>query len=153
MAALRVARSLDLPDWALAAGAVRGLVWDHLHAFAPAPPSDLDLVYFDPDLNPAPSLPAPWDVVNQASVHHWRPIAPLRSTADGIAGWPETATCVGLRLEADGQLTVFAPFGLDDLFAGRLRPNPRCTDPKAYTERLARKDFAARWPCLLVEAP
>lgn len=153
MAALRVARSLELPDWALAAGAVRGLVWDHLHGFAPTPPPDLDLVYFDPAQRPAPPLPAPWELVNQATAHHWRPIPPLRSTEDGIASWPETATCVGLRLEADDRLTVIAPLGLDDLFDGILRPNPRCADPGAFAARLASKGFLGRWPDLRLARP
>ena len=32
---------------------------------------------------------------------------------------------VGVRLESDDRLHIEAPFGLADLFALRLRPNPR----------------------------
>jgi len=48
MEALAIARSLALPDWCLAAGFVRNLVWDKLHRFAtPTVLNDIDLIYFD----------------------------------------------------------------------------------------------------------
>jgi hypothetical protein len=52
-----------------------------------------------------------------------------------------------VRLEADDRLTVVAPFGLEDLFALRLRPNPvRKTNGFARTAASA----TARWPELTV---
>ena len=36
MEQLRAVRSLDLPDWCIAAGFVRNRVWDHLHGIVPA---------------------------------------------------------------------------------------------------------------------
>jgi hypothetical protein len=48
---------------------------------------------------------------------------------------------------------VLAPFGLADLFDGLVRPNPRCPDPLAWRERLARKRWLARWPQLRVVDP
>ncbi len=44
-------------------------------------------------------------------------------------------------------MTVVAPFGLDDLFALRMRPNP--TRKTAGFERTA-KGLKARWPELIV---
>src|SRR5712664_2713902 len=35
MEQLRSVRTLDLPDWCIAAGFVRNRVWDHLHGIAP----------------------------------------------------------------------------------------------------------------------
>jgi hypothetical protein len=35
MTALRAARDVDPPDWLVGGGAVRDLVWDHLHAAKP----------------------------------------------------------------------------------------------------------------------
>ena len=46
MAALRAARALDLPSWAIGAGVVRNEVWDHLHGYKQATPmQDVDVVY------------------------------------------------------------------------------------------------------------
>ena len=73
-------------DWCIGAGAVRALVWNHLHGLPAGShaPADVDFVYFDPaDLSSASETglaarlraaapDAPWEVVNQARVHLWR---------------------------------------------------------------------------------
>lgn len=43
------------------------------------------------------------------------------SLSDAIRGWVETATATGLRLHRN-KWEVLAPFGLEDLFAGIVRP-------------------------------
>src|SRR5436190_1369760 len=45
--ALEAAREVDAPDWLIGAGVLRDLVWDHVHGRDPAPPKDVDLVFFD----------------------------------------------------------------------------------------------------------
>lgn len=161
-ARLQKARDLRLPDWFLGAGAIRDLAWDTWfgHGFEPRSISDLDLVYFDPvdlshdaELVVELRLGAGWDVKNQARVHLWyadrfggEAVAPLTSTTDGISTWPETATCVGVRLEDDDSLTIAAPHGLDDLLAGVWRVNPSRVTPDEAALRLARKAPATRWP-------
>ena len=115
LAALQAARDVDPPDWLVGGGVLRDLVWDRLHGRPPARPRDLDLAFFDPArLDPArdaeveAALTArlsgvPWDAKNQAAVHTWYGrvfggrVAPLRSAADGVATWPETATAVAVR--------------------------------------------------------
>jgi hypothetical protein len=85
-------------------------------------------------------------VVNQAGVHRWRPVrAPHTSLVDGIASWPEVVTCVAVTLHADGRVGVIAPYGLDDLFAQVVRPNPRCLSPGAFAERRWRKRWGEEW--------
>jgi hypothetical protein len=165
MQALDAVRSLGLASWCIGAGAIRGLVWDHLHGFdAPSAPADVDVVFFDAD-DASPRreqhlkhllderLPAlAWEVVNQAAVHHWyatpegRAVEPLRSLEEGIASWPEYATCVGVFLDAAGVVRVIAPHGLADLFDGMVRWNPIRVPPEVYLDRVARKRFAERWP-------
>lgn len=176
MACLHEARRLDLMDWFIAAGAIRSTVWDHLHGRdCRATPSDIDLVYFDPATPHAEdaSLQAQlgaieigevgrleWDVTNQAQVHTWcskgqtdvPPLAPLQSTQHGLSTWPETATTIGVRLEADDALTLAAPLGLEDLFALRLRWNSRLVRREVFLQRVREKRFLERWPKLtLVE--
>ena len=84
MAALRAVRDLNLPSWAIGAGAIRNAVWDHLHGFSNATVAqDIDVVFFDPEnfsqerdqelqneLSKALSN-VQWDVTNQAAVHLW----------------------------------------------------------------------------------
>ncbi|KRC77923.1 hypothetical protein ASE30_27245 [Achromobacter sp. Root83] len=169
---LRAARGHAPADGCIGAGAVRSLVWDHLHGFPPGrhAPTDVDFVYYDPtDLSAAHETrvtqrlreaapDAPWEIVNQARVHLWHRNSqgaappPARSLADGIARWPETATCVGVALTTDDQLRIVAPYGLTDLFGLVLRPSPGA-DLDAYAQRLAAKRHPETWPRLTVAPP
>lgn len=164
MRALVAARTINLPDWAIAAGFIRSAVWDHLCQFEQTAVGDVDLLYFDPsDLTWAPeegaeaSLRAlasdiPWSVRNQARMHLRKGDAPYASTLDAMRYWLETPTCVGLRLEADDRLTVFAPYGLDDLFSRRIRPTPRGRQyADEYVGRVTAKRWHERWPGIDVE--
>ena len=165
MRALRAARSVAAPDWLIAAGAVRDVVWDELHGRdLTATPRDIDLAFFDPvDLTEAreqaiesrlcaqaPDLP--WDVKNQAAVHLWYPkvfgsqVEPFASSADAIATFPEIATWVGVRLLDDDDMLVVAPHGLDDLLNGVCRHNPTRVSAAFYRDRVSAKDWHARWP-------
>jgi hypothetical protein len=165
MRALKAARSLALKSWCIGAGAVRNLVWDHLHGFElETPPEDIDLVFYDasklsPDferlLEEKLALVEPgftWEVVNQATVHQWltqhsgREVKPIQSLTEGVASWPEVATCVGLTLTASGEIEVVAPHGLADLFEMVVRWNPERVPQEVYLDRIARKRFSERWP-------
>jgi uncharacterized protein len=171
MDALRVARDVDAPDWLIGAGAVRTAVWDHLHGFdEPTEPADVDVAFFDPDdLSPErdsavegklrerrPDIP--WDAKNQAAVHLWYPakfgyeVPPLASAADGVATWPETATCIGARLERDDAMTVVAPYGVEDLLGLVHRRNPARITVEEYERRLRTKRITERWPRVRVLA-
>jgi len=165
MRALRAAREVDAPDWLVGAGAIRNAVWDTLHRRTPAAPTDVDLVFRDPDdLTPTRDAtvrealcrraPLPWDASNQAAVHLWYPqrfgmcVPPLLSSAAGVATWPEIATCAGVRLLAGDDLLVVAPYGLDDLLNGVCRHNPALVPVETYELRVREKGFGARWPRL-----
>lgn len=171
MQALEAGRELGLAAWCIGAGAVRNLVWDHLHGFEePASDGDVDLVYFDPvdvrsDLERSlerslvelmPTLR--WEVVNQASVHLWlqtrsdvdQRLQPFESLEQGVASWPETATCVGATLDVLGNISVIAPHGLADLFDMTVRWNSACLSRRAYRERLVQKRWEVRWPRIKV---
>jgi len=169
MQALRVVRALGLQSWCIGAGAIRGLVWDHLHGFeVQSKVPDVDVVFFDPE-NCSPSheqrlknlldqaLPGlEWEVVNQAAVHHWfqahlsQIVAPLASLEEGIASWPEYATCVGVFLDQNEEVQVIAPHGLGDLFDMVVRRNPTRVAAQVYRERITQKRFSERWPLVKV---
>jgi uncharacterized protein len=98
----------------------------------------------------APHLP--WQAKNQAAVHLWYPrifgidVSPFRSCAEAVATFPETATCVGVRLLADDDMLVVAPHGLDDLFGCVCRHNPTRVSAGFYERRVAEKGWPLRWP-------
>lgn len=169
MDALRAGRSLGLASWCIGAGALRNLVWDALHGHAQASAlADVDLVYFDADdLDPARDaalqrrlrqrLALPWEVTNQAGVHHWferhfgHAVEPLRSLEEAVASWPEPATAVGVWLDAADLLHVVAPLGLADLLGMRIRRNPARVSIETYRQRCADKRYDQRWPRVVVE--
>lgn len=169
MHVLRTARDLALPDWLIFSGAVYQPVLNHLTGRDPDYGiKDYDLGYFDPSdtsyeaedvviRRVAAAFEPPFkemvEVRNQARVHLWfegkfgEPYEPLTSSAQALSRFTTTAFSTGVRLEPDDSLTVHSPFGLEDLFAMRLRPNPtRAAGGFARTAEAARR----RWPELTV---
>lgn len=165
MALLHAVRNEDLPDWVIAAGVIRNIVWDHLHGYAsPTPVKDVDVAFFDRadisrerdsaiEQSLKEKIPeVEWDVTNQAGVHLWyeakfgHPIPPITSIEDAVSRNPETVTSVGVRLEADESLTIVAPLGLEDLFAIVLRHNTKQVTREYFEQRLRDKAIEKRWP-------
>lgn len=75
---------------------------------------------------------------------------PLVSTIDAITTWPETATCIGIRLLKNDELLIYAPFGLEDLFEMKLRWNPTRIPIKEFWKRLHDKKLVDKWPKMTV---
>ena len=170
MTVLRTARSLGLPDWLIFSGAVYQPVMNHLTGRDPDHGiKDYDLGYYDPAdtsyeaedaviRRVAAAFDTPLrdmvEVRNQARVHLWfedhfgEPYAPLGRTTEALTRFTSATFAVGVRLEADDRLHIEAPFGLEDLFALRLRPNP--TRKTAGFARTAAATLA-RWPEVTVE--
>jgi uncharacterized protein len=171
MGALRAVASLKLEAWCIGAGAVRNLVWDHLHGHTePSSLADVDVAYFDQSditLNTEQALQSslqaiapglPWEVTNQAGVHVWferyfgHKVDPLRSLEEAVASWPEYATSVGITLGAQEELQVIAPWGLEDLFAVTVRRNPTRVSLETYRQRIEQERYSQRWPMVKVVA-
>ena len=172
MQVLDVVRDQALPDALVFSGAVYQTVWNALTG-RPATYGikDYDVGYFDPDTSWAaedevirrvavafdPPLRDRVEVRNQARVHLWfpdrfgAPYAPLTGTAQALERFVCPAFSVGVRLERDGRLSVAAPFGVDDVFAMRLRANP-LRGVAADWDRIT-SAAAQRWPELSVVLP
>jgi uncharacterized protein len=170
MQVLSVARHLCLPDWLVFSGAVYQPVLNHLTGrpldFGI---KDYDLAYFDvSDLSYEAEdevirrvkaafdepLRSMVEVRNQARVHLWfeakfgEPYTPLSCTAEALERFASATFAVGVRLESDDRLHIESPFGLADLFALRLRPNPR---RRTVGLRPASADVRRRWPEVVID--
>jgi len=170
MTILERARALDLPDWFLVSGAIYNVVWNWLTG-RPAllGVKDADLFYCDAsDLSYEAEdaviqraalmfsdLPVPVEIRNQARVHLWyeghfgTATTPIGSSREGIDRFACFTHSVGVRLQEDGRLEVYAPYGLDDLFSFRLVPN-RARDNRRTHETKASRQVLI-WPELTVE--
>jgi len=170
MRVLEGVRALELPDWRLFSGCLYQTAWNGLTGRDPDyGVKDYDTAYFDPDTSWdaedvlirraaaafAPPLDQMVEVRNQARVHLWfegkfgEPYAPLGCTDEALERFVCPAFAVSARLEDDGRITLAAPFGLDDLFAMRLQPNPRrAVSPSGFARVAA--SARARWPELTV---
>lgn len=157
---------LRLPQCYLTAGCLFQPVWNHRSG---NPPdwgiSDFDVFYFDASdtsweaeddviQNAARAfgdLGANIEIRNQARVHLWyeqkfgRPIAPLKSSRDGIEGFLVACTCIGIDTETGD---LHAPDGLDDLWNGVLRPNPKNGNDPLFRKKA--ESYKARWPWLTI---
>jgi len=161
MRALRAAKSLDLPDWLIAAGFVRNLVWSNVFG-KDAPLNDIDIIYhcisdtseerdsllerqlyaIEPEL--------PWSVKNQARMHLKNGDAPYANTLEAMAYWPEKQTAIGVMLDSNEDLVLRHSFDLDLQFNGRIDHNPaRSVD--VFKARVASKGWLQSWPALQVK--
>jgi hypothetical protein len=165
-----VLRSLDLPDWLVMSGAVYQRVLNHLTGREPDyGVRDYDVGYFDrSDISYeaedivirrvaaafATPLRSVVEVRNQARVHVWfedhfgEAYSPLSSTAEALSRFVSPMFAVGVRLDDDNAIHVEAPFGLADLFALRLRPNP--VRPCGGFARVS-TGVVRRWPEISLE--
>lgn len=166
MTVLETVRNQELADWRLFSGAVYQTVWNAITGRdADYGIKDYDIGYFDPDTSweaedvvikrVAAACSAPLDAMvevrNQARVHLWfearfgEPYDALPDTDAGLSRFLCPAFAVGVRLEPDRRMTIAAPFGLEDLFAMRLRPNPvRAVSAAGYAK--VAQNACARWP-------
>lgn len=156
---------LALPDCWIGAGFVRNTVWDLLNGYkTPETANDVDVIWFDSMntdlefdskieqrlLSVEPTVP--WSVKNQARMHARNGDEPYTSCAHALSFWPETATAVAARLTGVEEIEILAPFGLDDLFQGIVRPTPRFRQDKLdlFEKRWREKEWLKKWPFLRI---
>lgn len=166
--AIRAASKLMLPACYVCAGCVTQTVWNARFGYpAEYGIDDIDLIYYDKDdmteagearraemaQGQLGDLPFRLDVKNEARVHLWYerkfgyPIAPYPSTEAAIRSFPTTATAVGVRHTPSG-LHIYAPFGLEDLLDGIVRPNKAQITEAIYRQKADK--WLSKWPDLTV---
>ncbi|WP_346772376.1 nucleotidyltransferase family protein [Chelativorans sp. AA-79] len=167
--ALIRARDFDLPDWWVVSGALYNTVWNHLTGRTSGYGiKDVDLFYFDDaDLSWEAEdavirrgheifrdIPKPVEIRNQSRVHLWfegrfgQKREPLRSSRESIEQFASRTHAVGVRLNGTGDLDLFAPYGLEDIFAFRVAPNHILDNRATHEMKAARAK--ATWPELTV---
>jgi len=162
MRLLALVRAHGPPGAWIAAGTLREAVWDDRHGRPPRPPEgDVDVVWFDRRAGVAEdrrfercladAAPAVhWSVKNQARMHARNGDPPYASLSDALRCWPEPATAVAARLDAEDAILVLAPFGLAELFDLVVGPTPHFAGSRraAHEARVRDKGWLARWPRL-----
>lgn len=160
---------LELPDCWLVAGCLFQAVWNGQTGRAPADSvNDYDVFYYDRSdlswgaedrvirrvLASIGDLGAAIEVENQARVHLWYgerfgPGYPeLTSARDGIDRFLVAGTCVGIGASRSNHGVVYAPYGLDDVFSGVLRPNALNLRSDRYPQKA--ESYRSRWPHLRI---
>ena len=163
MTCLQTMAEAGLPDAWLVSGAVYGNIWN---ALTGRPENygvkDYDIFYFDDDdlsyeaedaviRRVTPMFPAepPVEIRNQARVHLWYPdhfgvpYPPLTESSEGIRRFACTTHMIGARL-LDGVLDLYAPRGLEPLFAFKLIGNTDLPNRATHEAKGAR--HSALWP-------
>jgi len=140
MRTLKAAQKMSLPDWWIVSGAVYNQVWNDLTGRA-----EMYGVTLFGDTPPV-------EIRNQARVHLWykdhfgRDCPQYRNSRHGIDHFACKTHCVGVSF--DGDLDIYAPFGLNDIFSFRLTPNTALDNRETHEAKAARQ--SALWPELEV---
>jgi uncharacterized protein len=146
---------LGPPDWYLTAGCLTQTVWNQLCGREPGEGiKDYDVIYHDPGEPPDRPLRAAIEAAGagldvELDIHNQALCEPPMTSAEAVATWPATASCVAVRREAPGgSLRTLAPRGFADLFAMIVRPNRVRAPREVYEEKAQR--WRRRWPALEV---
>ncbi len=144
MEMLEYIAELQLPNFYIAAGCVFQTVWNYQDGRdLNYEVKDLDVIYYHPgDLSidtdmkyyemiqeyaRSHSIPYGVDVSNEARMHLWKEkkegekVLPYQNSEDAIGRWIATVHAIGITLE-DGNIKVYAPYGLSDIFSRTIRP-------------------------------
>lgn len=93
------------------------------------------------------------DIKNEARVHLWYKryfgytINPYSSIESAINTWPTTASSIGVRIK-EGELIVYAPFGMNDMFGQIVRANKSQITEEIYIKKCEK--WKSKWESLTV---
>lgn len=158
---------IGMSDYYLAAGCISQTVFNYYHGFKyDFGINDYDIVYFDKDTSyemenyyieliskRLEGVNVKLDIKNQARVHLWyeekfgHTLEANKSVEDAIRKWGTTITCIGVKMQS-GKLITYAPYGLNDLFEMKIRPNKSDFIKKDYD--IKTKKWKDKWPLINV---
>ncbi len=160
MQALCAVAALNLPDWYIAAGFVRNLIWDALHRTSSSL-NDVDVIYFckndcsrERDINLEERLldakpTIPWSVKNQARMHSKNNHQAYNNCKQAMSYWPEKQTAIGIRLENNGELRLCHCFPLRFQFNLQITKNHK-SSKELFLQRIKAKQWLAVYPKLTI---
>lgn len=148
---------LNLKEYYIGAGCLVQTIWNYLDGMPLVYGiEDIDIVYYDDFklsykdediiINKAKKIfsgiPIKIDIKNQARVHLWYEkkfgyqIEPFLSLEEAIDNWPTKATSIGLRKELNESWTLYAPYGLNDIFNKVIRANKKNITKEIYHSKV-----------------
>jgi uncharacterized protein len=166
---IKIASSEQIEKFYIGAGAVTQTIWNFIFGYELTYGiDDIDIVYFNNDdlselaedivikvlSQKLKHIPFHMDIKNQARTHLWYKdkfgydVLAVSSIKDAIDRWPTTATSIGLRINRDNDMEIYAPFGLDDLFSGTVRANKRQITSEIYDRKVQK--WIRKWPNLKI---
>lgn len=158
-----------LPNAWVGAGIIFQNVWNVIHGYElNTYIKDIDVLYWDDnDLSWAAenshirsftetlsNISIPFDIKNIARVHLWYeerfgiPKAQYHSIQESISTWPVIGACMAMRMNR-GQLEFIAPYGFQDMFSLRVRPNKVLVNQTIYEDKAIK--WQEQWPKLSIE--
>lgn len=86
---------------------------------------------------------------NEARMHVKSNMPPYSSSVDAISKFPETATALGVKLDAKGNVLLTAPYGIEDVVNLDVKPTPFFKQNKErfkiYENRKIKKNWKSTW--------
>jgi hypothetical protein len=174
---LRVNRSLynviesidrfNLKNYYISAGCISQTVWNYQRNYKiDYGINDIDVIFFDVDdlseeteketehrINDFyAGIGCSIDVTNEARVHLWYhekfgiTIPPYISSESAVNSWIP-ATAVGVKY-IDGIFTVYAPYGMNDMYSGTIRPNKALATKQHFDEKSLK--WKSKWDDLKI---
>ena len=166
METAKVCRNIDLPNFYIAGGSITQLIWNSLLKREPLDKvKDFDIVYFDSSENKTEEYyetkiraqlrhKMKIDIKNQASVHKWyqqkfgQAIPAYLRVEQGIDSWL-SAFAIGFTLNANDDISFYAPYGLQDAFNMNIKPNKMAMSESNYIKMTT--SFKERWASISVQ--
>ena len=161
---LEIVKDLDLADSWICAGTIRNFIWNH-YRFDKN--TDVDLIFYDQqvsyqatkelEVNLRQRYPEyQWEVKNQVFMHiHSPDTSPYQSSKDAIEKFPERCTAIGVRQTEKGDIELFAPYGLTDIYNYLVRPTPHFIGNSKrmdlYEKRIKKKNWKEQWPVITIK--
>lgn len=158
-----ILHEMHLPNAFVCAGAIRTLIWNHQTKHTTSLVLGNIDVYYQSRTETAENHQILSTLLNQKySKYLWelnnislfiphKGIQPTGETIEQVlTQFPETCSAIGVNIDVQGNLTILAPFGLQDLFEMRVNPTPHYASKNesqiAFMHRINRKNWQQKWP-------
>ncbi|MGQ7462260.1 nucleotidyltransferase family protein [Streptococcus suis] len=161
---LEIVKDLDLADLWICTGTIRNFNWNHYRFYKN---TDIDIIFYDEKISYQETKEIEtnlfqrysdhqWEVKNQVFMHiHSPDTLPYQSSRDAMEKFPERCTAIGVRQTENGNIELFAPYGLTDIYNYLVRPTPHfMANSKRmylYEKRIKKKNWKKQWPKITIK--